>query len=86
MSVILGIIAIFLNIYSILLIIRALLSWFPVDRDSAPVRILHQLTEPLLEPIRNLLPRTGMFDFSILVAYFLIFALQRALVILARGF
>ena len=48
------------------LIIRALLSW--ISQGYNPVEAaLHQLTEPLLKPIRKLLPQLGGLDLSILV-------------------
>ena len=62
-----------LNIYSFIFIARALLSWFPIDSQSAiyPVaRGINQVTEPVLAPIRSFMPRTGGFDFSILVVIF----------------
>ena len=62
-----------LNIYLWVFIARALLSWFPIDSESAiyPVaRGITQVTEPVLAPIRSFMPRTGGFDFSILVMIF----------------
>lgn len=54
------------------LIIRALLSW--ISNGNNPIEyVLIELTEPLLAPIRRILPAAGGFDFSILVA---IIALQ----------
>ena len=50
--------------------IRVLGSWFNVGAKNpfAPVlRLSWVITEPLLSPIRRLLPRTGMFDFSPIV-------------------
>lgn len=60
-----------LTLYSFVLIARALLSWFRIGPDSPmyPVaRVIDQVTEPVLAPIRSILPQTGGFDFSILVA------------------
>lgn len=62
-----------------LTLIQAILSWV---NPMAPVMpILQTLTAPLLAPIRRILPRTGMFDFSPLVllvlAQILIFILGR---------
>jgi YggT family protein len=50
------------------------------------VRFLYQITEPLLEPIRAILPATGMIDFSPMLAMFVLLALQRMLSILANNF
>ena len=57
-----------------MLVIRALLSW--VSEGNNPIEaVFHQLTEPMLKPIRNKLPPLGGLDLSILV---LIIALQFA--------
>ncbi len=55
-----------------ILIIRALLSWF--SQGNNPVElVMHQLTEPLLRPIRRILPPMGGLDLSVLL---LIIAIQ----------
>lgn len=49
---------------------RSILSFFPIRYDSplAPVvRILHQVTEPVLAPVRRMLPPMGGLDLSPLV-------------------
>jgi YggT family protein len=63
------------EIYVILLIARALLSWFPSEPGTtlfSIVRVLDRLTEPILRPIRRALPplRAGgmAIDLSIIVA------------------
>jgi YggT family protein len=72
--VILRILAGLVEIFVVVLIVRALLSWFPVRPGSAliPVqRALAAVTEPVLRPIRRILPpvRAGgmAIDLSILV-------------------
>ena len=55
--------------YTFIMLARVLLSWFPVDPSNPLVRIVHQLTEPLLSPIRRLLPQSGALDFSPIVAF-----------------
>ena len=52
--------------------IRVLLSWFPIDPRNSLVTILYDVTEPILEPLRRVIPRMGMFDLSPLVALILI--------------
>jgi YggT family protein len=58
------------------------LSWFPVNPQNQFVRLLYRVTEPLLEPVRRILPRTGMIDLSAMVVLFLLYlmviAVQRA--------
>lgn len=66
-----------LQLYVIILFARALISWFPMHSGSAllpVVRVLDRLTEPVLAPIRRILPplRAGgmAIDLSIIVAIF----------------
>jgi len=55
-----------LDIYSWVVIIRALLSWVSPDPFNPIVRLLYQATEPVLRPLRRLLPphRLGGLDLS----------------------
>ncbi len=47
----------FLSIYTVLLIIRILLSWFPnVDWFNPPFSVLSQLTDPYLNLFRSIIP------------------------------
>ncbi len=64
-----------LQLYVIILVARALVSWFPMHAGSPllpVVRVLDRLTEPVLAPIRRILPplRAGgmAIDLSIIVA------------------
>jgi len=75
-----------LTIYVFILILRVFMSWMRLDPyNNELVRFLYVITEPVLEPIRAVLPATGMIDFSPLVATILIIALQQVLSILASG-
>jgi YggT family protein len=50
------------------LLLRAILSW--VSQGRSPIEfVFHQLTEPLLAPIRRILPAMGGFDLSVLVLF-----------------
>ena len=49
-------------------IARSLLSWFPVDQSSPLYQMLFRVTEPIIEPIRRVMPSNGMFDMSPLLA------------------
>ena len=62
------------NLYLLLLLARAILSWFPISQGSAlvpVVRFLHTVTEPVLAPFRRVIPQMGMFDISYLVVFFI---------------
>ncbi len=59
-----------LELYTIALIGRAVLSWFPVSEGSAIVPVLRALDtviNPVLVPLRRVIPAAGMFDLSFLV-------------------
>jgi YggT family protein len=59
---------VFLYVLMAAIIVRSLLSWFPnVDRNNQFVQMLDLVTEPLLAPVRNIMPRTGMIDLSAMV-------------------
>lgn len=61
-----------LNLLFWILIIRAIMSWF--SNGSNPLEyVLMELTEPMLRPIRNILPPMGGLDLSVLI---LIVAIQ----------
>jgi len=69
------------NLVFWILIIRAILSW--VSQGYNPIEaVFHQLTEPMLKPIRKVLPPMGGLDLSVLI---LIIAIQ-FLQILLSGF
>ena len=77
----------FAEILIMMLFIRCILSWF-AQTPGVPLfnayRILVQLTEPFVAPCRKLLSsfNTGMFDFSVLLAFFAIEFVQRILIAL----
>jgi YggT family protein len=75
-----------LNIYVVILFLRSLASWVRIDPYDNPImQFLYAITEPILGPIRAMLPQNGMIDFSPLVAVILVIALQGVLSILATG-
>ncbi len=56
------------NVLFFVVLARALVSWFPVRPDNPIVVFLVGATEPLLYPLRRILPRFGAFDLSPMVA------------------
>ncbi len=59
-----------IQLYMYVIFARSILSFFPIRYDSpmAPVvKVLHQITEPVLAPIRRVLPPMGGLDLSPLV-------------------
>jgi YggT family protein len=58
----------FIQILVWAIIARALLSWFPIDQNSPIYQALWRVTEPIIDPIRRVLPSNGMIDLSPLIA------------------
>ncbi len=81
MNSIVSLLSFALQIFSYLLLARALVSWIPnLDPSNQGVQILYRLTEPVLEPIRKLIPPLGgVMDVSLIVAFFGIIVLQQLL-------
>jgi len=75
-----------LTLYWVILFVRILLSWFPAP-VSGPLRtaynLIYDLTEPVLRPMRGLLPpiRTGAMalDMSPILAFIILFVLKAAI-------
>ena len=67
-----------LNILWIAILVRVLLSWFPIDQRNPIVRVVYDITEPVLAPFRRVIPRIGMFDLSPLAALLVISFLANA--------
>lgn len=64
-----------LNLFTIMLVVSALLSWFPIGFDSPfrpVVDLLHRVTNPVLAPVRRVLPPMGGLDLSVLLVIFVI--------------
>ncbi len=91
MSIILGnflislsrVVDIVLTITYWLILFRAILSWVSPDPFNPIVQSLYRLTEPILEPLRRLIPPRGL-DFSPIIAFLIIIFLQSFLVATLR--
>lgn len=66
-----------LNIYSFVLFGRAIMSWFDPTFTSSIGRIVYDVTEPVIAPIRQVIPPIAGLDLSIMIAIFLVIILQR---------
>jgi len=75
----------FINIYTALLVVRILLSWFPnINFFDPPFSILAQLTDPYLNLFRNIIPPLGGLDLSPILAFLLLQVLQSIIPYLAN--
>ena len=59
------------QVLTLAIIFRAIMSWFSPRPNTVSI-ILDKITEPLLAPLRRIIPRAGMFDFTPLVAIILL--------------
>lgn len=66
-----------IQIYSIILVIYALLSWFPGAPESALGQMVHRLVEPFLSLFKKLPLQFAGLDFTVLVAILLLNLLER---------
>jgi len=62
----------FIQILTWAIVARSLLSWFPVDQSGPLYQMLFRVTEPIIDPIRKVMPSTGMMDLSPMAAIILL--------------
>lgn len=78
-------VALIFRVFSLLLLGRAICSWFDPGFRSVIGQFLYQATEPLVGPVRQIMPRTGMFDFSIIITIILLRVLEMVVLGLLTG-
>ena len=74
-----GILCAVLTVFIVVLVVRAVLSWFPIRPGTGWAQlngILFDLTEWALRPMRQIIPPVGMFDISFMVLLFGLFLLR----------
>ena len=77
-----GIVCAALTIFIVVLFVRAVMSWFPHEPgsfSSQVYRLVIDLTDWALRPLRAVIPPAGMFDLSFLVTVLFLFILRTAL-------
>lgn len=72
MTFIYGFTKILCQVLTFAVVIRALLSWFPLSPYNPLNVVLLQITEPLLSPLRRIIPRIGSLDITPMVAILLL--------------
>ncbi len=69
-----------IQLYTLLIFIRIMLTWVPnLDPDLPPVRLLMQITDPVLDFARRYIPPLGMIDISPMVVMIVLMFLLRIL-------
>ena len=69
----------FLSVYSLFILMRIIFSWGQVSYGNRVMRFLYHTTEPLLGPLRRMIPPLGWIDLSPFVAFLLIWLFQAAI-------
>jgi YggT family protein len=64
---------------------RVLLSWFRLSPYHPVVNFIYQITEPILRPLRNIIPPLGMIDISPIVALILMDIIRRIIQAIILG-
>lgn len=65
-------IRILFELFSILILLRIILSWYSPRSTNVLLVILYRVTDPLLVPLRRIIPRVGIVDFAPLAAIILL--------------
>lgn len=71
-----------LDLYSLVIFAAVILSWLPLGVDNPFVRVIRAITEPVLAPVRRILPTAGGLDFSPIVVLVALQLIRNALIAL----
>ncbi len=66
-------------VLNLAILIRVVLSWLRVNPYSPLVSLIYQITDPILEPLRRIVPPIGMIDVTPILAMILLSVLQQVL-------
>lgn len=64
-------------VLTIIIFLRAIVSWFAANPSNPLVVILYRITEPLLMPLRRIIPRIGVMDITPVIAIVLLLIIGR---------
>ena len=67
-------------VFSLLIIVRVIISWVSPDARNQIVVVVHRITEPVLAPVRNRLPAMGGIDFSPLLVLIAVQVAEQVLI------
>jgi YggT family protein len=81
----LGVLGLLVNIYFFCLLGMIILSWIAAGSKHPAIYLLYQITEPVMAPVRKVLPSAGGMDFSPILIFILINIIQIALRHMAAG-
>ena len=72
MTIFVSIIRVLCDVLAILILLRVIVSWYSPRPTNMLIVVLYRVTEPILAPLRRIIPRVGPLDFSPLVAVILL--------------
>jgi len=79
MTTVVQIAQLFVNLLIFAIFARSILTWFPIDRGGPVFQALDAITEPILQPLRRIVPLIGMIDITPMVAIFVLYIISNAL-------
>lgn len=79
-SAIIGIISNLIFVLTIAILIRSLMSWFPISPMNPFYQLIHGITDPIIRPLQRVVPRLGMIDITPMVAMIILLVVQQVLV------
>ncbi|MEE8422526.1 MAG: YggT family protein [Dehalococcoidia bacterium] len=68
MDGIIGLVKLLIDVLIFAIFGRSIISWFPIDRNGPIVRTLNAITDPVLDPLRRVIPLVGMVDITPMIA------------------
>ncbi len=78
-QVIIGILSNLIFVLTIAILIRSLMSWFPVSPQNPIYQVIYGITDPIIKPLQRVVPRLGMIDISPMVAMIILLVIQQVL-------
>lgn len=79
MSFFLSFISFLCNALAIVIFVRAILSWFAISPYEPIMVFLYRITEPILAPLRRIIPRIGMIDITPVIAIIILLLIPQLL-------
>ncbi len=79
MTEVMMLIVVLLQIMTFAILARSIMSWFPMNPGNPVATVINGVTEPILAPLRRIVPRFGMMDITPMVAIILLMVIARAL-------
>lgn len=67
-----------IGLYKIILLVRIILSWIPHNPQNPAAAFLYKITEPVLEPVRRIIPSLGGIDISPIILFVGLSLIQRS--------